>query len=158
MRIKKADINDAELVGYIHSTAWKQAYNDIFPVNYLEADTPDVRAREFRESCRDERIFYFLLYEDKTAVGIVKVESEWNQSCEILSIYILEEYRNKRYGKQFIAYLKDTLKYKKIYLWVLEENMKARQFYESNGFCLTGKKREINRGKYFKQLQYVSVE
>ena len=158
MRIKKADINDADIVGYVHSTAWKQAYKDIFPMDYLEADTPEVRACEFREACRDERILYFLLYEDKTAIGIVKVESERNERCEILSIYILEKYRNKGYGKQFIAYLKDTFEYKKIYLWVLEENMKARFFYESEGFCLTGKKREINRGKQFKQLEYMSVK
>lgn len=158
MRIIQADINDADLVGYVHSTAWKQAYKDIFPVDYIETDTPDVRACEFREACRDERIFYFLLYEDKTAVGIVKVESELNERCEILSIYILDEYRNKGYGKQFITYLKDTFKYKKICLWVLEENIKARHFYENNGFCLTGTTRKVDRGKYFNQLQYVSVE
>lgn len=158
MRIIKADINDADLVGYVHSTAWKQVYKDIFPVDHLEADTPDVRACEFREACKDERILYFLLYENKTAAGIVKVESELNERCEILSIYILDEYRNKGYGKQFITYLKDTLEYKKIYLWVLEENIKARHFYESNGFCLTGKTRKVDRGKNFNQLQYVSVE
>lgn len=158
MRIIKADIKDADLVGYVHSVAWKQAYKDIFPMDYLETDTPEVRACEFREACRDERVLYFLLYEDKTAVGIVKVESELNECCEIVSIYILEEYRDKGYGKQFITYLKDTFKYKKIYLWVLEENIKARHFYESNGFCLTGKTRKVDRGKYFNQLQYVSVE
>lgn len=158
MRIIKADIKDAELVGYVHSTAWKQAYKDIFPVDHLEADTSDARACEFREACSDERVLYFLLYEDKTAVGIVIVESKRNECCEIVSIYILDEYRNKGYGKQFITYLKDTFKYKKIYLWVLEENIKARHFYESNGFCLTGKTRKVDRGKYFNQLQYVSVE
>ena len=45
-------------------------------------------------------IHYFLLYSGETAVGMVKVNLCGVESCEISSFYILDEYRNKGYGKQ----------------------------------------------------------
>lgn len=155
MQIIEASILDADLVGYIHSTAWKQAYNEMFSIEYLEEDTPKMRTNEFLEACNDNGIHYYMLYEDKIAVGIVKVIFKVNKVCEISSFYILDEYRNKGYGRQVIAYISDVLCQQCIYLWVLEDNVKARRFYENNGFVFTGKIREISRGKSYRQFQYV---
>lgn len=155
MQIIKASIGDADLVGYIHSTAWKQAYNEMFPIEYLEKDTPQTRTNEFLEACNNNGTNYYLVYEDEIAVGIVKVIFEVNKVCEISSFYILKKYRNRGYGRQVIAYVSDVLCQQYIYLWVLEDNGKARRFYENNGFALTGKIREINRGKRCRQFQYV---
>ena len=73
---------------------------------------------------------------------------------ELSSFYILQEYRNKGYGKKVITYLKQLFDRAKIQLWVLEDNKIARQFYEKNGFKETGKIRSIYRGKCYIQLQY----
>lgn len=155
MQMIEADIMDADLVGYIHSTAWKQAYNEMFPIEYLEEDTPQMRTNEFLEACNNNGINYYIIYEDEIAVGIVKVIFEVNKVCEISSFYILKEYRNRGYGRQVIAYVSDVLCQQCIYLWVLVDNVKARRFYENNGFVLTGNIREINRGIRCRQLQYV---
>ncbi len=155
MQIVEASIMDADLVGYIHSTAWKQAYNEMFPIEYLEEDTPQTRTNEFLEACNNNGINYYIIFEDEIAVGIVKVIFEVNKVCEISSLYILEEYRNRGYGRQVIAYMSDVLCQQYICLWVLEDNVKARRFYENNGFVLTGKIREIKRGKSCRQLQYM---
>lgn len=158
MQIVEAKEQDADIIGYIHSTAWKQTYTNIFPTKYLESDNPQIRTTEFLSDCNDKRIHYYLLYEDKTAVGMFKVMVNANSTCEILSFYILAECRNKGYGKQVITYLGDVLFYIDIYLWVLADNIKARHFYEKNGFVLTGKTREINRGKNFIQFQYLKAK
>ena len=157
MEIIKADINDARLVGYVHSTAWKQAYVDIFPAEYLSTDTLDKRAHEFQESCINDGINYYLVYEKEKAVGIVKLMYINSENYEIASFYILAEYRNKGYGGQVMEYLKDMFDKANLYLWVLEENRKARHFYENNGFKNTGKTRRICRGNYYTQLQYEFV-
>lgn len=154
MYIVKATRTDAEVVGYVHSTAWKQTYTDIFPAEYLKQDTPQKRADEFLSSF-DVGNEYFILYEEDTAVGIIKMLKETDDTCEMSAIYILDEYRNKGYGRQALVYLNEILKPKKLYLWVLKDNEKARRFYEKNGFDFTGKIREINRGKDFAQYQYL---
>lgn len=47
------------------------------------------------------------------------------------------EYMGKGYGKQLLAAAVDGLAqlgYRDIFLWVLEENRRARKFYENAGF------------------------
>lgn len=128
MKIAKAEISDAETVGYLHSTAWKQAYVDLFPEEYLRADTPDKRKHEFLDACDNQETIYYLLYEEEQAVGIAKLQKTDSQHLEIASLYILDRYRNKGYGRGFMV--------------------------KNNGFCSTGEKRNINRGQCYTQLQY----
>ena len=40
MEIVGVGLNDAEVVGLAHSAAWKQAYENVFPMEYLYLDTP----------------------------------------------------------------------------------------------------------------------
>lgn len=154
MKIVKAEIGDADIIGQIHSRAWKQAYADMFPEEYLCIGTQDKRKQEFLESCNNKDIHYFLIYSDEMAVGIVRVNLCEAECCEISSFYILDEYRNKGYGKQVVRYLRNVFDKLKIQLWVLENNKKARRFYENNGFKNTGRTRSINRGNYYTQLLY----
>lgn len=156
MEVIRANTDDADIVGYIHSAAWKQVYVGMFPEDFLNEDTPEKRKQEFIASCGCEDVFYYIMYEDDKAVGIVKV-LDATDAYEIASLYILEQYRNKGYGKQVIAYLRKEFDKKRIQLWVLEDNTKARQFYENNGFKNTGNARMIYRGDSYVQLQYELV-
>lgn len=154
MKLKIADIADAELIGTIHSVAWRQAYIGIFPEIYILEDTPIKRTQEFLASLNDKSICYYLICEDEKAIGVIKIKNYSSFSCEILSFYILDEYRNRGYGKQIIIFLEQKLCKKQIQLWVLESNNKAIKFYECTGFIKTQNVRKINRGKSFTQLQY----
>ena len=153
MKIVKAEVGHADIIGYVHSGAWKQAYKDVFPDEYLNEDTPEKRTQEFLDSCKDKGIYYYMICEDDKAVGIVKF-TDAEEKFEILSFYILDEYRNKGLGMQVIEYLKKEFDKKKLVLWVLEDNVKAKRFYENNGFKNTGNTRVIQRGNSYKQLQY----
>lgn len=153
MEIRRANVSDADAIGYIHSTAWKQAYADVFAEEYLNADTPEKRKQEFLESSGCKDISYYIVYEDEKAIGIAKVIGE-SDEYEIASFYILEQYCNKGYGKQVIAHLKKELDKKRMHLWVLEDNKKARRFYEKSGFINTGNIRMICRENPYVQLQY----
>lgn len=125
MEVRKANIDDADTIGYIHSTAWKQTYTGVFTKEYLNEDTAEKRKQEFLESCTCEDVSYYI---------------------------ILEKYRNKGYGRQVICHLKKDIK--RMQLWVLKDNIEARNFYENNGFKNTGKTRMIYRGANYVQLQY----
>ena len=100
-----------------------------------------------------ENVLYFLMCEDEKAIGIAKLEQD-NDSVEIVSLYILEEYRNNGFGKQVLAHINSLWKTKDIRLWVLKDNLKARNFYEKSGFVNTGLVRTIWRGNTYEQLQY----
>lgn len=67
-------------------------------------------------------------------------ESRWEQYHgygEIVSIYFLPEYIGKGHGQALLNRCVEELNgkgYKNILLWVLEDNQRARRFYEKNGF------------------------
>jgi GNAT superfamily N-acetyltransferase len=154
MNVRIADQKDSNIIGNVHSMAWKSAYRGIFPDEYIDSDTPSKRAEEFLDSIKDDRCTYFLLEEAGQAAGIVKIHEEDN-TLEIESIYILDEYRGKGFGRQFIDFIKTYRPQADIFLWVLEVNTNARRFYENNGFVMSGESRTIKRGTEFVQLRYV---
>ena len=67
----------------------------------------------------------------------------------------------KGYGKFLIEMAVGELKklgFKKILLWVLEENHRARKFYEKCGFVQTGESRNDNiGGKDLKEVMYIYI-
>ena len=154
MRVRTAVAEDSVIVGKVHSKAWKSAYRGIFPDKFINDDTSSKRSEEFLESIKDGSCTYFLLEESDNVAGIVKTR-EANNVLEIESIYILNEYRGKGFGREFMNSIKTYGSWSCIFLWVLESNTNARRFYENNGFVLSGKSRMISRGIELKQLQYV---
>lgn len=153
MKIVKAEAGHSDIIGRVHSEAWKQAYKDIFPDEYLEKDTTESRTQEFLDSCKDKDIWYYMICEDTNAVGIVKLINDVDK-CEISSLYILNEYRNRGYGRQVVEYMRKELYPKTLMLWVLKDNVNAIRFYENNGFVNTGNTRVIQRGNQYMQMQY----
>ncbi len=154
VEIVKAQISDASVVGFVHSAAWKQAYAEIFPAEYVHSDTPEKRTQEFLDACKNQDIFYYLIQEAGLAVGILKVMKQLD-GYEILSLYILEEYRSNGIGKQAILQLSGQFGAETMQLWVLEDNKRGRLFYENIGFRSTGNTRVIDRGKPYVQVQYI---
>ena len=76
---------------------------------------------------------------------------------EIWGIYLLPEDWNKGIGSYFINWGLNELKkrgYKRVTLWVLEENVNARRFYEKIGFKHEGTRKELDLGKKLTELRY----
>lgn len=153
MQMMKATIEHADCIGQIHSLAWKQAYEEIFPEEYLQNDTAEKRRMEFLDSLIDPSIQYYLIQHEESTIGIVKL-NENATTCEIQSIYLLKEYCNLGIGSDIIKYVVQTWRNHIIMLWTLEKNYKARRFYEKNHFVQTSETRIILRGQKYKQVQY----
>ena len=153
MNMIEATYDDAYLVGKVHSSAWKQTYENIFSEEYIIADTVEKRKQEFLEAFGTDSCKYYLVYEKDCCAGVVKVILG-NSMCEISSIYFLQEFRNKGFGTETITRLKEIYKDYRMVLWTLEMNTVARNFYEKNGFVITANRRSIDRGKGFVQVQY----
>jgi len=78
---------------------------------------------------------------------------------EIVSIYFLPDYIGKGYGKKLMNAVVEELKrlgFHDIFLWVLEDNKRARAFYEKFGFVLGGHVYENNiGGKKLREVSYL---
>ena len=146
--IKTAE-TDEELCGrgYVHCTAWKEAYRGIVCDRYLDTMTVEAttaRARNFPENtlvAKDgDKVVGFAVYgpsrdEDLTDAG------------EVVAIYVLSEYYGRKIGYRLMNEACSRLKeYETVFVWVLEENEKAIRFYHKYGFEFDGSKKEWRLG------------
>jgi ribosomal protein S18 acetylase RimI-like enzyme len=160
--IRYADVSDAEVLGEIHSKSWKIAYKNIVPDSILDNIRAENRKKYFEKALSEQTEEDALIYVDNKAVGFMCVgkcrDKDQDISCgEIWGIYLLPEYWNKGIGAYFIQWGLKELKnrnYKKVTLWVLEDNLSARKFYEKMGFRHDGTVKEIVIGKKLNECRY----
>jgi hypothetical protein len=69
-------------------------------------------------------------------------------------------FKNPHYEMFFAEYDGELkrMNFEEVIIWVLEENRRARRFYERNGFALDGGKKEIEYGEPMTCLRYVKGE
>ena len=146
--IKSAE-TDEELCGrgYVHCTSWQEAYRGIVCDRYLDTMTVEAttaRARNFPDNtlvAKDkEKVVGFAVYgpsrdEDLTNAG------------EVVAIYVLKEYYNKKIGYRLMNEAISRLgEYNTVFVWVLEKNERAIRFYQKYGFEFDGCKKQLNLG------------
>ena len=111
---------------------------------------------------RSWKYAYHVLLENGRIIGTAAIcKSRWENYSdygEIVSIYFLPEYIGKGYGTFLLKKCVDELKklgFDRILLWVLEENSRARRFYERNGFTCSGEyMNDTIGGKELKEVMY----
>lgn len=157
IRHKKAD-DDRLAVSRIYEEGWKFAYRGIVPQDYLDS----IPAGQWASCIDQEGVGSLVVEEDGILIGTSSYSrSRWQQFSglgEIISIYLLPAYIGRGYGRQLLEAAVGELEklgYQEIFLWVLEENLHARKFYERCGFTPTKHymEHEIG-GKVLREVRY----
>ena len=141
--------DDLSAISNIYERSWKYAYKGMIPQDYLDS----IPAGRWAGGITKAGLTNFVCLEDGMMVGTACIcRSRWEAFSgygEIVSIYFLPEYMGKGLGshllKRCISELMQ-LGFDRILLWVLEENARARRFYEKNGFVCSGTFREDTIG------------
>lgn len=141
VKIKKATLDDINIISNIYALSWKYAYKNIVPQKYLDELKCNYWVSSFQNWIGNNILTAQLIYEDELPVGCVAYSkardvrfAHWG---EIVSIYLLPDHFRKGYGQKLLQTAIIDMKtngYENYYLWVLKENTNARSFYESNGF------------------------
>lgn len=155
--IRSATQQDCQALGEIYCHSWKTAYRDLLPEEFLASLTPEGSEPRWIDSRTT------LVVTDGTKpIGVTKVgPSRWDEFegyGEIMTLYLLPEYQGKGFGKILLQNAIERLLdlgYRRVHLWVIEDNQSARQFYESKGFSLNGAKQERDfRGTWITEVGY----
>lgn len=98
---------------------------------------------------------FWCMFDGGKIIGAVGVKELNNATCELKSLYLLERYHSKGYGKCLlntaIAYAKET-EYEKMYLDSLSTSTKAIGLYRRFGFVDTERYNENERSDVFMVL------
>ncbi|AYZ35762.1 GNAT family N-acetyltransferase [Chryseobacterium indologenes] len=148
--INKASLEDLEII----QTLGIQTFSETFAENNTEEAMKMYLEESFNtgklqsELNNADSIFY-IAWEEDNPVGYLKVNSGKAQtelqddtSLEIERIYVKKSHHGKKVGQLLYNQALETAQnLKKSYLWlgVWEENLRALNFYEKNGFVVFDK-------------------
>lgn len=146
-------------VSNIYEQSWKYTYCGIIPDTWLAS----IQAGQWANGLKQPGRLSLILLDDGKMCGTASYCHARMESMkgygEIISIYLLPEVMHKGYGYQLMQAVISELKnmgYSKAYLWVLEENENARQFYERFGFVRSDKTQaDTYVGKELSELMYI---
>lgn len=149
-----------EEYGRMHALTWRSAYRGILPDAFLaEEYTPEKRTAALREfwKARTNESFY-LVYIDGAPGGMLAFCPTENPFVgDVKALYLLPEFQGQGFGRilmdRALAELK-SLGCREAVLWVLEENQRARVFYEHCGFLADEGRQELTLGKPVLVVRY----
>ena len=148
MDIRKAAVADARAIADVHVRTWQTAYAHAFPPGRLEQLSVDERELRWR-GWLTEGHDVFVAEEDGRVVAFVWVGPSRDPSAdgELYAIYALPDAWGTDAGPQLMHIGVQALRdsgYHEAILWVLEDNPRARRFYEREGWALDDARTDEN--------------
>ena len=139
--IRKATMQDVPRIAEIIVFGKRVAYRPIFNndvVSFNELQVINV-IEEYRNN--PTLVDNMLVYDDGIVKGVINRVFE-EDAVEICEFYVEPFFKGKGIGKELIQQVileARMSKRNRIFLWVIEDNLSARKFYENNGFVASGK-------------------
>ena len=148
MRVRSATPADARAIAEVHVGTWRHAYAHVFPADFLAALSVDRREEFWSHSAATTPEDLFVAEEDGRIVGFAAVgraEDEAEEVGQLHAIYVDSAYWGTGAGAALMDAAVQRLRttgFEHAILWVLEDNPRARRFYERHGWTLDGRRRE----------------
>jgi ribosomal protein S18 acetylase RimI-like enzyme len=161
--IRWAGESDASELGMIHANSWKVAYDGIIPDEVLEKISSEKRAARFLKVITEKSEETAVIIVDNRIVGFITLgrcrdEDLSRNHGEVWGIYLSPDNWRTGIGSILLNWGISELAatgYKKISLWVLEDNHNARGFYEKHGFIYDGTIKQLMIGKEINEIRYI---
>ena len=159
--IRSAVLADARDLANILCDSWRAAYKDILSPEDLERNTnKEARTTMFERIVSSERGNSFITFCDGVPCGHFffgdSRDNDLPGYAEIVAIYSTEQYWGTGVGQCMMDFTLAEIKrlgYKKVMLWVFEENPRAKRFYEKYGFVADGAVKDSGFGNA-KEVRY----
>lgn len=153
MTVRRATVDDAEGIAKVHTASWQTAYRGVIPDEFLDAIDWRRRVERWRRNISEGTV-YVATAEDSIA-GFIAVGPARDDSglFELYAIYL----HPSSWGSGLADELVETaLDSRKTLLWVIDDNPRARRFYERHGFVADGVSRvESIGGREISEVRYV---
>lgn len=140
MIIRKSKVSDAKGIAKVHVDCWRTTYRNIIPNEFLEKLSYEQRTELWIKNLSKDDNYVFVAENDFGEIigftdGGKRETNKVENSGDLTSIYILEQYQGFGIGKQLLIQLFlqfEKLGFNRIFVEVLEDN-KSRYFYETFG-------------------------
>jgi ribosomal protein S18 acetylase RimI-like enzyme len=142
--VRHARPKDAEAIARVHVRTWQAAYAHVFPPERLAELSVADRAEGWRAHLKAREMAVFVAEREPDGVvgfGNGGASRDVDGEGELYGLYVLPEAWDTGAGRALLEAVEDALRaqsYEEATLWVLEDNPRARRFYERQGWTLDG--------------------
>lgn len=110
MKIRRAKLDDAQGIAKVHVNSWRTTYKDIIPNDFLDNLSVEQRTELWKKNL--EREDNYVAIAENNEGQIIGFADAWKRetnvvenSGDLTSIYLLEEYQGKGIGKKLLKEL-----------------------------------------------------
>lgn len=138
--LRKATMQDVSRIAEIIVFGKRVAYRPIFNNDVVSFNELQVMylVEEYKKN--PTLVDNMLVYDDGIIKGVINRIFK-DDAVEICEFYVEPFFKGNGIGKELIQQVileARTSKKNRIFLWVIEDNLSARKFYENNGFIASG--------------------
>ena len=140
LRLRAAGPDDAEKVALLHADSWRRHYRGAYADSFLDGDVVTERRSVWSSRLAARANSMTVVAEDDTGlVGFVHVvfddHDRWGSLID--NLHVTHDRRRSGIGTALLTCAAEAIAEratgKSIYLWVLEQNTAAQQFYRALG-------------------------
>jgi GNAT superfamily N-acetyltransferase len=137
--VRSAELSDARGIAEVHVRAWQEAYSHLVPADALAKQSVQQRALRWAEIIGDDVTTVLVAVEAGSIIGWASASAGRAENpprnLELEGIYVLASAYGSGAGQ---ALLDAAIAKSPAFLWVAEDNPRARAFYGRNGFAPDG--------------------
>ena len=163
LKIERITKQLSSTASHIYAESWKCAYKNILPQKYLDELSYERWTDKLGNTGYDGFREDYILSDGGEYRATSSICAARDAKCsgmgEIMSLYVRPADFHKGYGRALFEFVTARLRengFSEQYLWVLEENRRARAFYEAMRFYANGEKITQNiGGKDLIEIKYM---
>jgi ribosomal protein S18 acetylase RimI-like enzyme len=145
-RVRRARPGDAAAIAEVHIRTWQTAYEHVFGAERLGGMDPAARTAHWERWLAGGELT-FVAETDGRVVGFVWVGASRDHDAEgeLYAIYVLPAAWGSGAGSALMNAGVEAMRaagHRDAILWVLDDNPRARRFYEREGWSLDGGRKE----------------
>lgn len=160
MNIRRATVDDAEGVARVHVGTWRTAYRGIVPDDYLNGLSVEQRQMGWERAIGEgdpdwPEMDIWVAEHDGRIVGFCGFGPSRDGDAaadtgEVYAIYVDAPRWDTGTGAALMRQALVALagRFREATLWVLDENARARRFYERLGWFFDGTTKDDDRGSF----------
>ena len=143
MQVRPARVDDAAAIADAHTRAWQAAYEHVFGAENLATIDSERRRSWWERRVREGLETVLVAETEGRVVAFASLGADRDDAArgELYAIYALPEAWGSGAGRALLEASVEELReggYREAILWVLDDNPRARRFYEREGWSPDG--------------------